>query len=76
MKILKIILGIILFAIGISILALLITLLGAFMNSAGVNNWFVDFAKAIDIFHFIADGVSPNLLAFAKAIDIFHILGK
>lgn len=64
-----------LFIIGLIFLILIITLLGAFMNGAGISNWFVKFAKVIDIFHFIGDGVTPNLDKFAKAIDIFKLLG-
>ena len=49
-------------------------LLASFMYNSGADNWFIDFCKVIDLFHFIGDGVTPNLERLAKLVDIFHIL--
>lgn len=49
-------------------------LLASFMYNAGANNWFIEFCKVIDLFHFIGDGVTPSLERLAKLVDIFHIL--
>lgn len=56
------------------LIILSLPLLASFMYNAGANNWFIDFCKVIDLFHFIGDGVTPNLERLAKLIDIFHIL--
>ena len=56
------------------LIILSLPLLASFMYNAGIDNWFIDFCKVIDLFHFIGDGVTPNLERLAKLIDIFHIL--
>ena len=56
------------------LIILSLPLLASFMYNAGADNWFIDFCKVIDLFHFIGDGVTPNLERLAKLIDIFHIL--
>ena len=56
------------------LIILSLPLLTSFMYNAGIDNWFIDFCKVIDLFHFIGDGVTPNLERLAKLIDIFHIL--
>lgn len=43
----------ILFVIGMLFLIFLITLLGAILNKAGINNWYVKFIKIIDIFRIL-----------------------
>lgn len=56
------------------LIILSLPLLASFMYNAGIDNWFIDFCKVIDLFHFIGDGVTPNLERLAKLVDIFHIL--
>ena len=56
------------------LIILSLPLLASFMHNAGTDNLFIDFCKVIDLFHFIGDGVTPNLERLARLVDIFHIL--